>query len=95
MMRNLSCECEPFNDSGAPRVEREGHKNNSIAKKSNGNVQTPLQPFVRPLPAHRPSVVCPSVRVSVRHQSPPGQILSYIAADFTTLEKRAIKSSLR
>ena len=57
MIRNLSCECEPFSDSGAPRAEREGHENNSIAKNSNGIVLTPPPPFVRPLSV-RPSV-CP------------------------------------
>lgn len=88
-MRRLSCECEPFNDSGAPRAEREGHKNNSIAKKSNGIVLTPLPSVVRPLPVRGPSA-----RVSVGHQSLPAQILSYITADFTSI-KRAIKNSLR
>ena len=75
MIRNLSCECEPFSVSGAPRAEHEGHENNSIAKNSNGIV---LTPFVRPLPVHRPSVVCPSVRPCVRAATKPSGTNSFL-----------------
>ena len=67
MIRNLSCECEPFSDSGAPRAEREGHENNSIAKNLNGIALTPPPPFVRPLSV-RPSV-CPCGTKAFRDNS--------------------------
>ena len=74
-MRNLTCECEPSNESGAARVEREVHKNNSRAKKSNGIVLTPLPSVVRPLFVRRPSFVRPCGTKAFRHKffliSPP------------------------